>query len=923
MAVPNYNQIVVVMMENHDYNQIIGNTQAPYINSLAAGGALLTNYTAISHPSEPNYFSLYAGSTFGIADDNHYSEPDPTLATILQGAGKTFTGYVEGGASSYDHNPWESFPEGFSVEKDFSTFPSTANFAALPNVSFVIPNVNDDMHNGTIQQGDSWLQSNLNGYAQWAQNNNSLLVVVWDEGDISPNDQVAAIFYGAHVVPGDYSTSYNHYNMLSTLLAANNLTGPRNAATAAPINVFSGGTGTLSGQVTLSTATEDTALAAGTTVARFTDSNTADTTSGFRATITWGDGSSSAGVVSGANGSFTVSGGHTYADEGSFVLSTAITRTADNAKITPTGTVTATEDDVLTPHALTITGTVNQALTNVTVATFTDSDKANLAGDLGATIDWGDGTQGVGTVSGANGTFSVSGTHTYTAAGTDPIVVTLSDDTPGTATTTANSTAQISGGGGSGIGRTIGDSISGPIILSSADIPLTITSSGAVTSTGSGVDGIDGPTNRASTIANAGKVTSSGGIGISLTDGGTVTNAPGGSIAGLTVGVYGAYGVASAVTNAGDISGTGSNGAGVYLAGGGDITNQAGGSISGAYIGVTILGGSGRVTNAGRISDGVYLAGGGSLTNSAGASTSGNNFGVFVGVGPGTVTNDGSISSTSNNGIYLQAGGSVTNSNGGSISGPGFGVAVYGGPGTVTNSGTISGGDHAVLFANSGANRLVVDSTAVFNGSVLGGSGSNTLELAGGKGSIANLSDGSGKVTENGSWNFSHFGTIAVDPSGDWTLNGGTVANVSNNGTVGIAGSLHVSSALDPASTGVFLLTDGAKFDIAAALGTDTRMEFLGSSELSIDGPNSFGRDVGRASYAGPQLQDFGAGNIVDLKQFGSTGTVLQFDSATGILQVTNSASQHASLSFQTSSLGNGTFHAVSDGGSGTLITLG
>ncbi|MBN9563864.1 MAG: hypothetical protein J0H14_24540, partial [Alphaproteobacteria bacterium] len=269
MAVPNYDHIVVVMMENHDYNEIIGNAQAPYINNLAAGGALLTNYTAITHPSEPNYFALYAGSTFGISDDNHYSEPDPTLATILQGAGKTFTGYVEGGASSYDHNPWESFPEGFSVEKDFSTFPSAANFASLPNVSFVIPNVNDDMHNGTIQQGDSWLQSNLNSYAQWAQNNNSLLVVVWDEGDVSPNDQVAAILYGAHVVPGDYNTAYNHYDMLSTLLAANKLTGPRNAATAPPINVFGTVTGTLSGKVTLSSATEDTALPAGTTVASF------------------------------------------------------------------------------------------------------------------------------------------------------------------------------------------------------------------------------------------------------------------------------------------------------------------------------------------------------------------------------------------------------------------------------------------------------------------------------------------------------------------------------------------------------------------------------------------------------------------------------------------------------------------------------
>src|SRR5262249_54310727 len=59
MSVPAYDHIVVAVMENHDYNEIIGDTQdAPYINNLAANGALLTNYTAITHPSEPNYFAF-------------------------------------------------------------------------------------------------------------------------------------------------------------------------------------------------------------------------------------------------------------------------------------------------------------------------------------------------------------------------------------------------------------------------------------------------------------------------------------------------------------------------------------------------------------------------------------------------------------------------------------------------------------------------------------------------------------------------------------------------------------------------------------------------------------------------------------------------------------------------------------------------
>ena len=133
MAVPGYDHIVVVMEENHDYSQIIGNPLAPYINSLASNGALLNNYNGLIHPSQGNYFGLYAGDTFGVASDDHFSEPDPSIATILQGAGKTFAGWIEHGGTSFDHNPWESFPEGTTVERDLATFPS-ANIASLPSV---------------------------------------------------------------------------------------------------------------------------------------------------------------------------------------------------------------------------------------------------------------------------------------------------------------------------------------------------------------------------------------------------------------------------------------------------------------------------------------------------------------------------------------------------------------------------------------------------------------------------------------------------------------------------------------------------------------------------------------------------------------------------------------------------------------------
>jgi hypothetical protein len=253
MAVPAYSHIVVVVMENHNYNEIAGNPDAPYINSLMAGGANLTNFSAETHPSQPNYFALYAGSTFGTTDDNAHSEPDPTLYTVLHNAGLTFTGYVDqgGGGSDFNHDPWVSFPEGRSVQTNFTSFPALfpgGDYSTLPDVSFVIPSITNDMHNGTIAQGDSWLQANLSAYAQWALTNNSLLVVVWDESNDASSqttNQIPAILYGANVVPGNYDTPYNHYNLLSTITGSFGLTGPNNAATAAQIDVFCFMAGTL------------------------------------------------------------------------------------------------------------------------------------------------------------------------------------------------------------------------------------------------------------------------------------------------------------------------------------------------------------------------------------------------------------------------------------------------------------------------------------------------------------------------------------------------------------------------------------------------------------------------------------------------------------------------------------------------------
>jgi phosphatidylinositol-3-phosphatase len=231
-TIPTPAHVVIVMEENHSYADIINTSSTTaYFNSLAAQGALLTDSFAVTHPSEPNYMALFSGSTYGLtADDCPVNEgTTANLGSELLAKGDTFKGFSEGlpstgsttctsGNYARKHSPWINFSNvPTSDSLPFSSFPSSSNYASLPTLSFVIPNLNDDMHNGTISEANSWLKSNLSAYATWAQTHNSLLIVTWDEDDDTENNQVPTIIVGQGVVPGKYSEQINHYNLLATL----------------------------------------------------------------------------------------------------------------------------------------------------------------------------------------------------------------------------------------------------------------------------------------------------------------------------------------------------------------------------------------------------------------------------------------------------------------------------------------------------------------------------------------------------------------------------------------------------------------------------------------------------------------------------------------------------------------------------------
>ena len=227
---PRPQHVVVVIEENRSLTSMLGAPEVGYINQLAGEGALLSNYFAIRHPSEPNYVALFSGDTQGVQDDScPHAYQKPNLADALAAKKVSFAIYSENmpavgftGCASDDklyrrkHNP---VPDFTTVPADdnrpFADFPS--DYSKLPAVSFVVPNMMNDMHDGLPAQADAWLKSKLDGYKQWAMKNHSLLIVTWDEDDGADNNRVMTVVLGQDVKPGKYTQKLNHYDLLRTL----------------------------------------------------------------------------------------------------------------------------------------------------------------------------------------------------------------------------------------------------------------------------------------------------------------------------------------------------------------------------------------------------------------------------------------------------------------------------------------------------------------------------------------------------------------------------------------------------------------------------------------------------------------------------------------------------------------------------------
>lgn len=227
---PRPDHVVLVIEENRAFKTIMGSAEAPYINQLAADGALFTQSYAIGHPSEPNYVALFSGNTQGVTDDScphAYTAPD--LASALAEKKLGFAIYSENlpqagftGCGSADklyrrkHNPVPDFTAvPAEANQPFSAFP--ADYTKLPTVAFVVPNMVNDMHDGSVAQADAWLKQSLDGYVQWARSHHSLLILTWDEDDGTEDNRIVTLVLGEGVKPGRYDEKITHYDVLRTL----------------------------------------------------------------------------------------------------------------------------------------------------------------------------------------------------------------------------------------------------------------------------------------------------------------------------------------------------------------------------------------------------------------------------------------------------------------------------------------------------------------------------------------------------------------------------------------------------------------------------------------------------------------------------------------------------------------------------------
>jgi phosphatidylinositol-3-phosphatase len=247
--------VFTIVMENKSRGDILGNKSAPYINQLAAQGAIAAGYhDAYVHPSEPNYIWMAAGENFGVLDDKdpikHPIDASGHIADQLELAGLSWKSYQESmgepcglvshGRYAAKHNPFVYFDDingwdGKTFQTsarcnehvvDYSQLDADIAANNVPKYAFITPNLDNDMHDGSVAQGDSWLSREIPKImATDAYKNGGVIFLLWDEGSgtLGPSDDPPFIAISPNARAG--TTSKVNYDTSSYLMTVQNILG--------------------------------------------------------------------------------------------------------------------------------------------------------------------------------------------------------------------------------------------------------------------------------------------------------------------------------------------------------------------------------------------------------------------------------------------------------------------------------------------------------------------------------------------------------------------------------------------------------------------------------------------------------------------------------------------------------------------------
>jgi hypothetical protein len=234
--------VAVIVMENHEYGDIIGSRSAPYMNSLARRYALATRMYAVTHPSLPNYLALTGGATFGIDSDcTDCTVGATSLVDQLESKGIDWHAYMQdlprpcfAGASAGDyakkHDPFAYYTRVIENRARCANIVPLDRLAAderdgtIPRFVWITPNLCDDMHDCSVSTGDRFL-SRLVPPLLRALGHHGLLFLTWDEGSsdagccrLASGGHIVTIVAGAGARPhARLAVPTDHYSVLQTI----------------------------------------------------------------------------------------------------------------------------------------------------------------------------------------------------------------------------------------------------------------------------------------------------------------------------------------------------------------------------------------------------------------------------------------------------------------------------------------------------------------------------------------------------------------------------------------------------------------------------------------------------------------------------------------------------------------------------------